>query len=814
MNPHTFLLKLNIHKRNLASPSCACTSVQRIRRMPDHPNKQSLMNYPHDKTVFTLLGSLPEPTFLIDPDGRILYANTAFAKKLKRPSSQVRNTNIFEIQASGLNVPEIATGLRDHVDRVLSCCHQLEFEEEHQGNRFQYIITPDCSAGGDITQLYVIVHVLTEKRFASHELLKKLALSRSILDAIPCAVTITDATGHLIWWNQHVREFIAGKPESEMAGFDAFETIHPDDQEDARKKFEEILESGLEQTVEVRRASPGGPHYQWRMINGRRIMIDGQPFLLSIGMDITKRKRIESDLQESQARLNFTLQKNHIGWWDLDLRNNIVHRTPEHDRIFGYESLLPSWTTENFLDHINPEDRPEVERWIEESNANLEDWNIECRIRRRDGETRWIWAAAGYLLDKDGQPYRLSGIIQDITDRKMEEESREKLQLQLQQAQKMELVGQLAGGIAHDFNNALTTILGNTELLLETVDASSPLFSKLNDIRQSARQSTELTRQLLGFARMQPVQPRVFELDQALQHLMPVLGRLIGENIELEFNPSNSRAMVCVDPAQIDQIVTHLCVNARDAISGNGKISIATAAVHVEETDCKAGHPCKISGEYLKLSVTDTGCGIDELTLPHIFEPYFSTRVTGKGSGLGLSSVDGIVRQNSGYIDIRSRKGEGTRIDIYLPLRRDSHKQITGPDETGADDRKRETVLIVEDEHTILTLLKTALSGKGYRVITASSAEEALTFRDKLHQEIDLLVTDIILPNMNGMRLSEILHETDPGLKVLFMSGYTPETVINQGMIAEGQNFIQKPFSLNEFFSAVFRAMHPPGNKT
>ncbi|NTV02156.1 MAG: response regulator [Chlorobiaceae bacterium] len=776
--------------------------------MSNRPENPSLTEHIHDKAVFTLLGSLPEPAFLIDPNGTLVYANSSFAEKLERPSALAGNPNIFELQASGPQVPEIATGLKEQVDRALSCCRQIEFEEEHEGKRFHYIITPDSSAGGDITRLYVIIHEIAEQRFGRHELLKKLALSRSILDAIPCAVAISDAAGHLIWWNQYTRDFIAGKPEREMPGFDAFETIHPDDQADARRQFRDILQSGIEHAVVVRRGAPGGSGYLWRMINGRRIMIDGQPYVLSIDMDITERKRIETELKESRARLDFTLQKNHIGWWDLDLQNNTVQRTIEHDRIFGYESLLPSWTGDDFLAHVVPEDRAEVERRIEESNRKLEDWNIECRILRKDGEQRWIWAAAGYLQEREGEPYRLSGIIQDITDRKREEETREKMQLQLQQAQKMELVSQLAGGIAHDFNNALTAILGNTELLLETVDRSSPQFRSLCDIKRSAENSADLTRKLLGFARMQTIAPQVFELDEAIQHLLPMLGRLIGENIELEFTPSGSRGKVCVDPSQLDQVVTQLCINARDAISGNGTVAIGTASVHVKASDCMEGHPCKEPGEYLRLSITDSGCGIDQLTLPHIFEPYFTTRETGTGGGLGLSTVEGIVKQNHGYIDIRSRPDEGTSIDIYLPCR---HDQETSHEARESGDQGRETILLVEDEHTILALLENALEGKGYRVFTAANAEDALALTGRHRQKFDLLVTDVILPRMNGIRLSETLREREPDLRVLFMSGYIPDTIFTHDMTAGTQHYLQKPFSLNEFFSAVFRALHPSG---
>ncbi|NTW52625.1 MAG: PAS domain-containing protein [Chlorobiaceae bacterium] len=754
---------------------------------------------------------------------------------------------------------------------------------------------------------------------------------KALLDAIPGSVYIMDARGGLVGWNNFTRDVIFGKPESEMHGTDSFGSIHPDDRGLIRRKFLNILKNGVEESAETRVIYHGKTDYEWRLAHGRRIMIDGEPFVLAIGIDITNIKRIESELKKNRMRLNqalgaaragvwewdlksgssfwsdelwalyglkrsgakashelwistihpedrqhtltalyeaknharevnieyrvshpdgslhwlmargmpvrddddqviryigtiiditerrqteeelkksraqllFALEKSGIGWWDLDLEKNTTKRTLEHDRIFGYDSLLTKWTYEMFLDHVVPEEREQVKRIHEEARLNKSDWSMECRIRRKDGEIRWIWSACGFMLDKTGKPIDLFGIVQDITERKNEEQEREKLQSQLHQSQKMELIGQLAGGIAHDINNVLTSILGHTELVLDDINNTGPFAESLQQVHNSAIRAAHLIHQLLAFARKQTMVPKILELDDAVGNLYPMLLRLIGEHIDFAWHPDGSHTYVLIDPSQLDQIVTNLCVNSRDAISGSGSIAIETALIHVDEATCAAGHPCRTPGDYARLSVIDSGCGIEKSVLPHIFEPFFTTKEVGKGTGLGLSTVYGIVKQNNGYLECLTKPGKGTTVNVYLL----QHTHGTGTaelrDENISYHCRKKTILVVEEEPDILKLIKKVLQEHGYTVRSAPSAEKAIQTAEELRNQIDLVVTDTIFSDQISLKLMSRLLELNPDMKTLFMSGYCPEPIEQLKLFEDGINFIQKPFGIDLFLKAV-----------
>jgi nitrogen-specific signal transduction histidine kinase/CheY-like chemotaxis protein len=399
----------------------------------------------------------------------------------------------------------------------------------------------------------------------------------------------------------------------------------------------------------------------------------------------------------------------------------------------------------------------------------------------------------------------MSGFIQDITDRKRHEEEREQLQVQFQQAQKMEIVGQLAGGIAHDFNNALSAILGNAELVLGKVDPSLPFVENIRDIKKSASRSANLTRQLLGFARKQVMTPKVFALNEEVENLLPMLRRLIGNHIHFIWRPENDQTCVNIDPSQLDQILINLCINARDAIADNGIITIETKTLHIKASDCASGHPCQTPGAYIRISVSDTGCGVDAKAFPHIFEPFFTTKEVGKGTGLGLSTVYGILKQNKGFIDCRTDMDEGTTFIIYLPVYEALVEKRDDENVEYSVEPSNETILLVEDEPSILKILTGLLEDKGFKILAAQNADAAIVMADQFQGEIDLLVTDIMLPDINGVWLSEQLQSRRSGLKTLFMSGYTQETIARYKNFEDGINFIQKPFSINSFMSIVSR---------
>jgi CheY-like chemotaxis protein len=358
----------------------------------------------------------------------------------------------------------------------------------------------------------------------------------------------------------------------------------------------------------------------------------------------------------------------------------------------------------------------------------------------------------------------------------------------------MEAVGTLAGGVAHDFNNMLGVILGHAEMALEMLDPAQPIFNSLQTILNTAKRSADLTRQLLAFARRQTIAPRVLDLNETVEGMIKMLQRLIGENIELIWLPDAGVCPIKMDPSQIDQILANLCVNARDAIAVAGKIVIETHSVSLDKNYC-ADHPEIVPGEYVLLSVRDNGCGMDNATMDKLFEPFFTTKEIGRGTGLGLSTVYGIVKQNNAFINVSSKPGRGAIFNIYLPRHITAAEEMWQEIPVARVAGGNETILLVEDEPMILEMTKLMLEKLGYRVLAASSPSEAISLTMKHKTEIHLLVTDVILPEMNGRELGQILTSSLPALKILFISGYTGDVIARQGVLVNGINFIQKPFS-------------------
>ena len=388
-------------------------------------------------------------------------------------------------------------------------------------------------------------------------------------------------------------------------------------------------------------------------------------------------------------------------------------------------------------------------------------------------------------------------IFEDITERKKMEEEKEKLENQLRQALKMEAIGRLAGGVAHDFNNMLGVILGHAEMVLEKMDTDQPFYTELTEIKNAGLRSADLTRQLLAFARKQTVSPKVIDLNKTVAEMTSMLQRLIGEDIEMTWVPDDKLWPINIDPSQIDMILTNLCVNARDAIADVGKITIETGNTAFDNVYCEK-HMGFIPGEYVLLAVSDNGCGMNPDTLENVFEPFFTTKEFSNGTGLGMSMIYGAVRQNHGFINIYSEPGQGTTIKIYLP--RDLSKAVPLPDK-GPDtpvECGHETILLVEDEPTILKMATRMLERAEYTVVAAGTPGEAIELARTHSGKIHLLMTDVVMPEMNGRDLARNILSHYPNIKCLFMSGYTANVITDHNVLAEGVNFIQKPFSIKD----------------
>lgn len=418
------------------------------------------------------------------------------------------------------------------------------------------------------------------------------------------------------------------------------------------------------------------------------------------------------------------------------------------------------------------------------------------------GRQRYISQHFKSIHNQEGNVERVVILSNDITESKVAEHDRERLQVQLIQAQKMESVGRLAGGVAHDFNNMLGVIIGYADMAMIGLDRSYPIYNYLHEISKAANSSANLTRQLLAFARKQTVRPIVLDLNKAVGGMKKMLSRLIRENIELIFLPSKYNIFVEIDPSQIDQILANLCVNARDAITDSGRITIETSSLTINEDYC-LHNPDFTPGDYALLVINDNGYGMSKETLSHIFEPFFTTKDIGKGTGLGLATVYGIIKQNNGSIEVYSELGVGTSFRIYIPKYSKNTDNIQVEESEIDLIRGHETILIVEDEQLLLDMTRTMLEMYGYRVLSSTSASEALNIARDYQEKIHLLLTDVVMPEMNGKELSENILTIDPNIKCLFMSGYTDNIIEQQSLLQKGIHFLQKPFNIEDLAKLV-----------
>ncbi len=522
--------------------------------------------------------------------------------------------------------------------------------------------------------------------------------------------------------------------------------------------------------------------------------------------DVTLRKQAEAALRESEARLL-----------------SLINATPD---IICFKDARGAWLLANdsllSLYHLGTDvyrNKTEVEL------ADLAAPIYRSTLKRcsQTDEVAWREGAPSRSLavipdemgtrrsydvlkipvtDADGSRKGLVVIGRDMTDLYRAEDENAQLQAQLAHAQKMESVGRLAGGVAHDFNNKIQVILGYTSLALGQTDAGSPVHRWLEEVHKAAQQSADLTRQLLAFARKQTIRLQVLDLNETVSGMLKMLKRIVGEDIELQWLSGSGLWSVNMDPAQIDQILVNLVVNSRDAISGTGTITLKTENVSLDAS-AVAVEPGASPGDYVLLTVSDTGCGMSQETLKSIFEPYFTTKELGKGTGLGLATVYGIVRQNQGFLNVQSEPGKGTVFRIYLPRFDGTATGMTIEPPNHHPPKGTETVLIVEDEESIMTLGRTILQRQGYRVLTAATPGKALKLAEDFEGAIHLLITDVVMPEMNGRELAERLTALRPGLKCLFMSGYTDDVISSHGVLEEDARFLPKPFSINDVAETV-----------
>ncbi len=534
-------------------------------------------------------------------------------------------------------------------------------------------------------------------------------------------------------------------------------------------------------------------------ITSHAIDLLGRPARVVLANDVSARIQAEAVLAETSARLYGVMHHSPLLISLLDSEGRCILANRAQAAALGREVAEVEGSFINDL--LKPSQVEALGARLAKVRASREPLTVRDEIDIGSGPRSYSTVYFP-LFGTDGEITSVCSIAQDISEQVRAETERARLEAKLFESQRMESVGRLAGGVAHDFNNMLGVILGYTDLISSDPSVPEAVRGDLEEVRAAARHSAQLTKQLLAFARQQTISPEVLDLNETVGAMLKMLRRLIGEDVHLVWSPAETLWPVRVDPVQIDQVLANLVVNARDAIGPAGTITISTGQAEIDEEYC-AVHPDFIPGEYTVVSVADDGHGMDRATLERIFDPFFTTKPKGQGTGLGLATVYGVARQNNGFVRVYSEPGHGTAFRIYLPRHH-------GAMEEGSDARPRpplptgnETILVVEDEQALLTMTTKMLKGLNYNVLAASTPGEALRIASEHPGTIDLLVTDVIMPEINGLDLQRRLLEIRPGMKSLFMSGYTADIIARHGVLDDGIEFLEKPFTKADMASKV-----------
>jgi len=547
--------------------------------------------------------------------------------------------------------------------------------------------------------------------------------------------------------------------------------------------LQKVLREGEVHEEEFRFRTKAG-EIRFGQLAAVRVAVGTQQCMLSVSRDITEKRRAQEELRRSEANFRSLIHDAPFGVLRSTLEGRVLQANPALVNMLGYnsEEELLQLNLERDVYH-DPKQRQSL---IEEFSQKKDIHNVEVLWKRKDGNIITALLNGRRIEGADQTQTHYEVFAEDITQRRT-------LERQLFQSQKMEAIGRLAGGIAHDFNNLLGVVLGHTEILEEAAGQDKRLQRSVEAIQSATQRAAALTTQLLAFSRKQMVEPRILDLNVAVREIEKLLHRVIGEDIELIIRVQPSASTILIDPGQIDQILMNLVVNARDAMPIGGKLILETSSLTLDDSYV-GQHLGAAAGPFVLLSISDTGFGMDQETLSHIYEPFFTTKEIGKGTGLGLSTVYGIVKQCGGYIMAYSEPGRGTTFKVYFP-------RVSGvPQAPRASARRadlpggNETILLVEDETALRELTRGLLEAAGYTVLEAANVEDAIHLAENAHRKIDLLLTDVVMPGMDGHELSRRLTSSCALLKVLYMSGYTDDVIVQRGVLNGGTTLLQKPF--------------------
>jgi two-component system, cell cycle sensor histidine kinase and response regulator CckA len=642
------------------------------------------------------------------------------------------------------------------------------------------------------------IHRMRRRLFEREELF------RLISDNAADMIAVVDMNGNRIYNSQSYSR-VLGYNQEELKHSSAFEQIHPEDREKVQRAAADARQSGIGRTLEYRIRHKDG---SWRVLESTASVIrgpGGEPQkLVIVNRDVTERKAAAESLRLSESGFRSMVEDAPYGIFRCRSNGKLLSANPAFQRMLRYDladELLQSNLVEDVFD--SPSEFQKLKNLVDDGK---EFKDVAVELRRKDGSKITVRCRGRNVSDHEGLP-SFDVFAEDVTEKRI-------LERQLQMAAKMEAVGRLSGGIAHDFNNLLGVIIGYSQLFKKKLDPESPLREHAEEIEKAGQRAAALTRQLLAFSRQQVLKPAVLNLNDLVSDMVKMLPRLIGEDITVSTSLAADLARVKADHGQIEQVIMNLAVNARDAMPSGGELRIETANREFDQAYTRH-HAGARPGQYVMLSVVDSGMGIDAETLAHIFEPFFTTKEVGKGTGLGLATVYGVVKQSEGYVWVDSAVGKGASFQIFLP-RVDQEQSIPFP--TRGQDAKTaggsETILLVEDSEPLRKLTQSFLESNGFEVLVAHNGEDAIKIEAAAARKIHLLVTDVVMPGINGRVLAERLHLKQPEMKVLYISGYTDSFIAIHGVLERGMTLLNKPYTEDELVQKVRETLRAASGET
>jgi PAS domain S-box-containing protein len=739
------------------------------------------------------------PAYIVqcDADRRYTFVNHAYAARFGLTPEQVVGKYIWEVVGQ-----QAYASFKHHIDEVLAG-KRVEFELEVPydtiGARFIHCAYAPYLGPHDTVQgLVAVITDVGERKRAEAALREQEALLRTTLEALPVGVWVVSKDATLTYANPATRLIWGVAPLIPAPQWSVFKVWWPDGRPllPEENPILEVLRDGVTQL---------NLEFDIETFDGQRksILAANVPLhdavgeimgAISINVDVTEHRQAEAALREADARLKLAQGAAGLTIWEWEPETGMTSYTPEFTTLYGLPPGTPPLTYEQWRERVHPDDRDRVEEDLNAALAGERTYDTEYRVIWPDGRVHWIASRGQLLPDVPGRPRRMIGVNFDVNRRREAE-------IQLRQLDRLDTVARLAGGVAHEANNQMTVVSGAAGFILKQSDLPEAVREDAEHIRQAAERTATITQQLLAFSRRQILQPRVLDLNVAIRAFEAIVRRTMGEDTRLELDLAPELHRVRIDEGQLQQVLINLTLNARDAMASGGTLTLQTRELRLEGAAADA-HGVRIRpGHYVELNVRDTGVGMDPNTLAHIFDPFFTTKGVGQGTGLGLSTVYGIVKQSGGYVFAESTPGVGTALRILLPVVTDPLSPQRA--RTAGAAGKGETVLVVDDEPVVRAMMVRTLRQAGYHVLDAEDGAAALAVARGYAEPIDLLVTDLAMPGMRGRELARAMAELQPDLRVLFVSGFPGDELERRGLLEAGRPFLSKPFAPEELAEQV-----------